>query len=119
MNFTESKSKPFQLMIFKSNQHIYAQIMDPNTIDGHILVSASTIEKSYRLNFAHLDQTENAKKIGSLVAKRALELGINRVVLNLKKKKSIKNNRKAYRFQGKVKALVLEMVNSGLSIKKN
>lgn len=119
MNFTESNLKPFQLMIFKSNQHIYAQIIDPNTKNGHILVSASTIEKSYRLNFMHISQTENAKKIGSLIAKRALELGITRVVLNLKKKKPIKKNRKTYRFQGRVKELVLEMINSGISIKKS
>ena len=119
MNFIKSKPKPFQLMIFKSNQHIYAQIIDPNTINGHILASASTIEKSYKASFIHLTQTEGAKKIGSLIAKRALELGITRVVLDLKKKKAINNNRKAYRFEGKVKALVLEMVNSGLAIKKN
>lgn len=114
MNFIESKSKPFQLMIYKSNQHIYAYIIDPNTINGHILVSASTIEKSYKSNFENLSQTENAKKIGSLIAERALKLGIKRVVLNLKKK-----NRKPYRFQGKVKMLVLEMISSGVSIKKN
>lgn len=119
MNLTESKLSPFQLKIFKSNQHIYVQIINPNTINGHIVTSASTIERSYRSNFAHLNQTEHAKIIGSMIAKRALELGINRVVLDLRKRKSVYKSKKTYRFQGKIKALVLEMVNFGLLINKD
>lgn len=124
MNFLEhnidsKKSRPFELMVFKSNQHIYAHIIDRNTTNGHILASASTIEKAYKLNFSHLNQTESAKKIGALIAARALKLGIDQVVLNLKKKQfGTKNSKKTYRFQGKVKMLVSEMVGSGVSIKK-
>lgn len=122
MNSTTLHSKPFQLIIFKSNQHIYAQLLDPNTKNGHILITASTLEKSYRSNFKKLSQIEDAKKIGQLIGQRAQQFGINTILIKLKKKKDFKkkfSNRKTYPFHGKIKALILEILNLGISIKKD
>lgn len=77
-----------RLAVFRSNKHIYAQIID-DTI-GHTLVAASTLE----INEPGT-KTERSYKCGELLAKRALEKGIEKVAFD----------RNGYKYHGRVKAL--------------
>jgi large subunit ribosomal protein L18 len=89
-----------RLCVFRSNNHIYAQIIDD--IAGHTLVSASTLDKS-----ADLDSTKNkdaSKFVGELVAKRALEKGITEVVFD----------RSGYIYHGRIKELAESAREAGL-----
>lgn len=70
-----------RLTVFKSNKHIYAQIIDD--LDGHTLVSASTVQGEVREQLGEeLTKTEEAKKIGEIVAERAEQEGIDQVVFD-------------------------------------
>ncbi|GAB4402186.1 MAG: 50S ribosomal protein L18 [Anaerolineales bacterium] len=82
-----------RLNVFRSNQHIYAQIID-DTI-GHTLVSASTIDAEIRPKLGSLSKTEQAKLVGQTLAKRALAIGVKKVVFD----------RGGYRYHGRVKSL--------------
>ena len=64
-----------RLAVFRSNKHIYAQIIDDTV--GRTLVAASTLEFE-----AEGTKTEAAKQVGDLVAKKALEKGIKQVVFD-------------------------------------
>jgi len=78
-----------RLNIFRSLNHIYAQVIDD--ISGHTLVAASTLDKG-------MDQAakmEEAKAVGKLVAERAKAQGITKVVFD----------RGGYLYHGRVKAL--------------
>jgi len=79
-----------RLNVFRSNAHIYAQIIDDSS--GKTLVSASTLEKNFEKSGT---KKENAKKIGIAVAKKALEAGITQVVFD----------RGGYQYHGRVKEL--------------
>lgn len=67
-----------RLNVFRSGKHIYAQIIDD--VQGATLVSASTLDKSLDLTSTH--NKEAAKIVGELVAKRALDKGIENVVFD-------------------------------------
>jgi len=70
-----------RLSVFKSNKHIYAQIIDD--LDGHTLVSASTVQPDLQDELEEdLTKTEEAKKVGEVVAERAEEQGIDQVVFD-------------------------------------
>ena len=79
-----------RLSVFRSKANIYAQIIDD--VAGNTLVSASTVEKSFEGNGSNCDA---AKKIGSVLAERALQKGIEEVVFD----------RGGYIYHGRVKAL--------------
>lgn len=66
-----------RLCVYRSNSNIYAQVIDD--VAGKTLVSASTLEKDFGGNGGN---KEAARKIGNLVAKRALEQGIETVVFD-------------------------------------
>ena len=66
-----------RLSVFRSENNIYAQIIDD--VAGSTLVSASTVEKGFEGNGGNV---EAAKKIGALVAERALKKGIEEVVFD-------------------------------------
>ena len=66
-----------RLCVFRSENHIYAQIIDD--VAGNTLVSASTVEKSFEGKGSNI---EAAKKIGTTVAERALQKGIEEVVFD-------------------------------------
>lgn len=87
-----------RLCMYKSNANIYAQIIDD--VNGHTLVSASTLEKGVEGS----SNVESAKKIGELIAKRALEKGIGEVVFD----------RSGYIYHGKVKELADSAREAGL-----
>lgn len=90
-----------RLSVYKSNANIYAQIIDD--VNGVTLVSASTIDKE--LSGEKLSANiESAKKVGSLVAKRALDKGIKSVVFD----------RSGYIYHGKVKELAQSAREAGL-----
>ena len=67
-----------RLNVFRSGKHIYAQIIDD--VEGTTLASASTLDKS--LNLTSTSNKEAAKTVGELVAKRALDKGIENVVFD-------------------------------------
>ena len=69
-----------RLAVFRSNNHIYAQIIDDSA--HHTLVSASTLEPDLRTVASESNPCDASVKVGELVAKRALEKGIQRVVFD-------------------------------------
>ena len=88
-----------RLSVFRSENHIYAQIIDD--VAGSTLVSASTVEKDFEGNGSNC---EAAKKIGALIAERALKKGLEEVVFD----------RGGYIYHGRVKALAEGAREGGL-----
>jgi large subunit ribosomal protein L18 len=82
-----------RLAVFRSLSHIYAQIIDDTA--GQTLAAASTVEQSLREGANGRTKTEEAKLVGELVAKRALEKDIKQVVFD----------RAGYLYHGRVKAV--------------
>lgn len=82
-----------RLSVFRSLKHTYAQIVDDAR--GVTLAAASTLDASLRPELAKLKKTEAGKLVGQLIAKRALEKGIRRVVFD----------RGGYLYHGRVKAV--------------
>ena len=80
-----------RLSIFKSNNHIYAQII--NDVKGVTLVSASSLEKSIRTE--KKTKKELAERIGKEIAKRSIENGIKEVAFDKGK----------YKYHGIIKIL--------------
>ena len=80
-----------RLRVFKSNKHIYAQIIDDSA--GKTLVSMSTVDKKFEK--ADDDKTGNAKKVGVLLAEAAKNAGVSKVIFD----------RGGYIYHGRVKAL--------------
>lgn len=89
-----------RLAVFRSNRHLYAQLVDD--LGGRTLVSASTVEAPLRGEAT--GNASAAAKVGKLVAERAIELGIRRVVFD----------RGGFLFHGKVKALADAAREQGL-----
>lgn len=99
--FSGTAERP-RLAVFRSNNHMYAQIIDDTV--GNTLVSASTVQKEVK---AELDKTNNvdaASYLGTVIAKRALEKGITTVVFD----------RGGFIYQGKIKALAEAAREAGL-----
>ena len=90
--FTGTPERP-RLAVFRSNNHIYAQVIDDTV--GITLASASTLEKDVKSELTKTNDVAAAAYLGTLVAKRALEKGITTVVFD----------RGGFIYQGKVKAL--------------
>ncbi len=82
-----------RLSVFRSNMHVYAQIIDDTK--GATVASASTLEKEVRDNIKKSSNIEAASYIGKLVAERALKNGVTEVVFD----------RGGYIYHGRVKAL--------------
>ncbi|MEN2986598.1 MAG: 50S ribosomal protein L18 [Thermodesulfovibrionaceae bacterium] len=91
-----------RLTVYRSLNHIYAQIIDDT--QGHTLVAASTLEKEIRQLPGHKGNKEFAKKVGELIAERALKAGITKVVFD----------RSGYRYHGCIKALADAAREKGL-----
>ena len=99
MNIAGTASLP-RLNVYRSNKHIYAQIIDD--VKGVTLVSASSNDKELKL--ANGSNVEAAKQVGALVAKRALEQSITAVVFD----------RGGYLYHGRVQALAEGAREAGL-----
>ncbi len=91
-----------RLNVFRSLNHMYAQIIDDTV--GHTLVAASTIDTEIRDQMADKEKTEQARIVGREVAKRALEKGIKKVAFD----------RAGYKYHGRVKALAEAAREAGL-----
>ena len=91
-----------RLSVFRSLRHTYAQIIVDTT--GQTLVSASTLSREIRGALIRTDNTEAAKKVGELIARKSIERGIKTVVFD----------RDGYLYHGRVKALATAARESGL-----
>ena len=91
-----------RLAVFRSNNHMYAQIIDDTV--GKTLVSASTLDKDVKAECEKTNNVEAAAVVGKVVAKKALEKGITTVVYD----------RGGFIYQGKVKALADAAREAGL-----
>ena len=94
-------SRP-RLCVFRSLNHIYAQVIDDS--QGHTLTSASTLDPEIKDEVAGKVKTAKAELVGSLVAKRVLTKGIDQVVFD----------RGGYKYHGRVKALAEAARQTGL-----
>ncbi|PDO11324.1 MAG: 50S ribosomal protein L18 [Candidatus Reconcilbacillus cellulovorans] len=91
-----------RLNVFRSLKHMYAQIIDDTR--GVTLAAASTLDKALRDRIENGGNVESARLVGELVAKRALEKGITKVVFD----------RGGYKYHGRVKALAEAAREAGL-----
>jgi len=90
------------LNIFRSHRHIYAQVIDDSR--GYTLASASTVDVEVKAQTEELNKTEQARVVGRVVAERALDQGVKRVVFD----------RGGYKYHGRVKALADAAREGGL-----
>ena len=101
-NYLSGTSERPRLAVFRSNNHMYAQIIDDTV--GNTLVAASTVEKEISAELEHTNTVEAAAYVGTVVAKRALEKGITEVVFD----------RGGYIFHGRVQELAEGAREAGL-----
>ena len=99
--FSGTAERP-RLSVFRSNNHMYAQVIDDTV--GNTLVSASTLEKDVASELEKTNNVEAAAYLGTVIAKRALEKGIKTVVFD----------RGGFIYQGKVAALADAAREAGL-----
>ena len=99
--FSGTAERP-RLAVFRSNNHMYAQIIDDTV--GNTLVSASTLEKEIKAELEKTNNVDAAAYLGTVIAKRAIEKGIIEVVFD----------RGGFIYQGKVAALADAAREAGL-----
>ena len=99
--FSGTPERP-RLAVFRSNNHMYAQIIDDTV--GNTLVSASTLEKDVKAELEKTNNVEAAAYLGTVIAKRAIEKGIKTVVFD----------RGGFIYQGKIAALADAAREAGL-----
>ena len=99
--FSGTAERP-RLAVFRSNNHMYAQIIDDTV--GHTLVAASTLEKEIKAELEKTNNVDAAAYLGTVIAKRAIEKGIKEVVFD----------RGGFIYQGKIKALAEAAREAGL-----
>ena len=91
-----------RLAVFRSNNHMYAQVIDD--VAGNTIVSASTLQSDVKEGLEKTNNVDAAAKLGGVIAKKALDNGIETVVFD----------RGGYIYQGKVKALADAAREAGL-----
>ena len=99
--FSGTAERP-RLAVFRSNNHMYAQIIEDTV--GNTLVSASTLQKDVNADLEKTNNVAAAAHLGTVIAKKALEKGITTVVFD----------RGDFIYQGKVKALADAAREAGL-----
>ena len=99
--FSGTAERP-RLAVYRSNMHIYAQIIDDDA--QKTLVSASTVQKDVKAELEKTNDTAAAAYVGKVIAQRAIEAGIKEVVFD----------RGGYVYHGKVKALADAAREAGL-----
>ncbi|MFI3208560.1 MAG: 50S ribosomal protein L18 [Eubacteriales bacterium] len=92
-----------RLAVFRSNNHMYAQIIDDTV--GNTLVSASTLQKEVKAELEKTNNVDAAAYLGTVIAKKAIEKGIKDVVFD----------RGGYIYHGKVQALADAAREAGLN----
>jgi large subunit ribosomal protein L18 len=90
------------LCVFRSLNHIYAQVIDDT--QGRTLVAASTLDAEIRDNSAGKSKTDRAELVGQLIAKRAADKGISQVAFD----------RGGRKYHGRIKALAEAARQGGL-----
>ena len=100
--FSGTAERP-RLAVFRSNNHMYAQIIDDTV--GNTLVSASTLDKEVKAEIEKTNNVDAAAHLGTVIAKKALDKGITTVVFD----------RGGFIYQGKVKALAEAAREAGLN----
>ena len=103
--FAGTAERP-RLAVFRSNNHMYAQIIDDTV--GKTLVAASTNEKDVKAQLKKTNDVEAAAYLGTVIAKRAIEKGIKTVVFD----------RGGFIYQGKVAALADAAREAGLEFQE-
>jgi large subunit ribosomal protein L18 len=93
-----------RLVVFRSARHIYAQIIDD--VAGVTLASASTAAKGVRETLKKTGNREAAEAVGTVLAKRAQEVGIKAVCMD----------RNAYKYHGRIKSLADAARKAGLAL---
>ena len=99
--FKGTTARP-RLAVFRSNNHMYAQIIDDTV--GNTLVAASTLDKDVKAEISKTNDVEAAAYLGTVIAKKALEKGITAVVFD----------RGGFIYQGKIAALADAAREAGL-----
>ena len=100
--FSGTAERP-RLAVFRSNNHMYAQIIDDSV--GNTLVSASTLQKDVKAELEKTNNVEAAAYLGTVIAKKAIEKGITSVVFD----------RGGFIYHGKIKALADAAREAGLN----
>ena len=95
-----------RLAVFRSNNHMYAQIIDDTV--GKTLVSASTLQKEVKAQLEKTNNVDAAAYLGTVIGKRAVEAGIKQVVFD----------RGGFIYQGKIQALADAAREAGLDFQK-
>jgi large subunit ribosomal protein L18 len=99
LRLSGTTSRP-RLAVFRSLNHIYAQVIDDT--NGHTLAAASSLETGLR--GAHGSKTDDAKRVGQLVAERAKAAGVGQVVFD----------RAGFKYHGRVRSLAEAAREAGL-----
>ena len=92
-----------RLAVFRSNKHIYAQIIDDTV--GKTLVSASTLQKDVKAELEKTNNVDAAAYLGTVLGKKAVEAGITEVVFD----------RGGFIYQGKIQAFADAAREAGLN----
>ena len=101
-NLAGTAERP-RLAVFRSNNHMYAQIIDDTV--GNTLVAASTLDKDVKDAVEKTNNVDAAAQVGTVIAKKALDKGITTVVFD----------RGGFIYQGKIKALADAAREAGLT----
>ncbi|MDO4614579.1 MAG: 50S ribosomal protein L18 [Lachnospiraceae bacterium] len=92
-----------RLCVFRSNKHMYAQIVDD--VAGKTIVSASTLQAAVKEGLQYTDNVEAAAKLGTVIGERAVQAGIKEVVFD----------RGGFVYHGKIQALADAAREAGLT----
>lgn len=99
---SKASASRLRLSVFRSNEHIYAQVIDDKK--GVTIASASTVDKELKKQIETTSTIAAAEKVGELVAKRAIEAGIKEVYFD----------RGRFVYHGRIKALADAARSGGL-----
>ena len=99
--FSGTAERP-RLAVFRSNNHMYAQIIDDTV--GNTLVAASTLEKEVKAELEKTNNVDAAAYLGTVLGKKAVEAGITEVVFD----------RGGFIYQGKIQAFADAAREAGL-----
>ncbi len=91
-----------RVYVFKSNRYVYTQVVDDE--NGHILASASTLEKEFKGKNKNFKNMEACQALGGMLAKKLKQKKIERVIFD----------RGIYPYHGRIKAFAEAMRKGGL-----
>jgi large subunit ribosomal protein L18 len=98
------QTKRPRLTVFRSNSHLYSQIIVRGETGDMVLASASTTEKELKGSLKG-NKCEQAAQVGALIAKRAIELNVTEIAFD----------RSGYKYHGRIKALADSAREAGLN----